>query len=90
MRKYRNTAEEEFAVLARSMGWEVTKRGYPDFICYQGNRMILVEVKKKSSHRLKKSQKKFMDYLSAHGVKCYKWSPDRNWLEKVVQNSRPY
>ena len=38
--------------------------------------MIFVEVKRKSSYFLKNTQMRFMQYLSKHGVKCYRWSPD--------------
>jgi Holliday junction resolvase len=77
---YKNKAEQAFAVAAMENGWMVTKSGYPDFICYKGNDIILVEVKPSQRARLKISQQKFMNSMSKFGVKCYKWYPERNWL----------
>jgi len=81
MKKYKNKAEEAFAKKARDNGWMVTKRGYPDFICYKNGDVMLVEIKARKHHRLKKSQIKIMNISREnHGVKCYKWTPDSNWL----------
>lgn len=81
-RQYKNRAENAFAETARSLGWQVTKVGYPDFICYRGDDLMLVEVKPKKSGRLKTSQHKLMNALkSKYHVKCYRWSPDNNWLK---------
>lgn len=77
-----NFAEKLFAKIARSKGWEVTKRGYPDFICYKGDMLMLVEVKPQKNYRLKISQFRLMNKLSKYGVKCYKWSPDNDWISK--------
>jgi len=79
-RAYLNKAEEEFAQHARRNGWSVTKRGYPDFICYRGNELMLVEVKPDKRHRLKKDQMKFKGEVGRRGIKVYRWSPDSNWL----------
>lgn len=82
-KRYRNIAEDTFSVKARGLGWEVTKCGYPDFICYlPDGRMILVEVKTKMTHKLKKSQRKFMNSAKKGKILCYKWSPDKDWLDK--------
>ncbi len=78
-KKYKNGPEASFANKARDAGWLVTKCGYPDFICYKGTEVILVEVKAKKHHRLKKSQYKFMNALKQYGIKCYRWSPDCDW-----------
>lgn len=81
---YRNLAENQFVQAARAQGWIVSKRGYPDFICRRGDNVMLVEVKKTKGQRLKRSQDFIMNYLAAHGVKCYKWTPDTNWLEETI------
>lgn len=81
-RTYKNTAERSFAEAAREDGWEVTKRGYPDFICYRGDDVMLVEVKKNANTRLKLSQSRIMNFLAKRGVKCYKWSPDKDWITR--------
>ena len=79
-REYRNLAEFEFVRKAVSMGWEVTKRGYPDFICYKGDEFMLVEVKRKRGYKLSKYQYQLMNILKhKYGIKCYKWTPDGEW-----------
>jgi len=79
-RQYKNKAEQIFAEKARLDGWRVTKQGYPDFICYKGRDIMLVEVKQTKYHRLKRGQRKFMNTAARHGLRCYKWSPDNDWL----------
>jgi len=71
-----NKAEAEFFNLMEAKGWELTKKGWPDFACFKRGKLILVEVKPKRSHRLKHWQRKLMLELVKHGVKCYRWSPD--------------
>jgi hypothetical protein len=77
---YKNTSEQAFAERMRAEGWEVTKRGYPDFICYRGNEVMFVEVKPNRFYRLKKCQHKLMNVLSGRGIRCYRWSPDKDWI----------
>jgi uncharacterized protein YebE (UPF0316 family) len=80
-KRYRNEAERDFSDKARENGFDVTKKGYPDFICYgEKGELFFVEVKTKSTQRLKKSQHRLMNALKKHGIKCYKWSPDNDWL----------
>ena len=80
-KEYRNVAERAFSEGARAKGWQVTKRGYPDFICYlPDGGLVLVEVKTKSTHKLHKNQWRLMNVLKNNGIRCYKWSPDRNWM----------
>jgi len=80
-RNYKNDAEKLFAEVARDNGWSVTKCGYPDFICYKDNDLMLVEVKKKRG-RLKTGQHKLMNALSLRGIKCYKWTPETDFFNK--------
>ncbi len=79
-KKFKNPAECAFAEIARANGWSVTKRGYPDFICYKGDKIMFVEVKRRKRYRLKLSQHKFMNTLKGYGVPCYRWSPDSDWF----------
>ena len=81
-----NEAEKVFVDTAREQGWIVTKRGYPDVICYKNGDVMLVEVKRRRKYRLKSSQSRFMGHLSKYGVKCYKWSPDNDWLKNGKNN----
>ena len=81
-RERRNFAERAFEKSAKEKGWYVTKKGYPDFICYSpGGGIILVEVKGNKNQRLKKDQWRFTNSMkNQYGVKCYKWSPDSDWM----------
>lgn len=81
-KSYKNEAEYQFALEASAEGHRVTKRGWPDFICYKKDGTImLVEVKKNKKHGLRKSQMVLMEILSKkYGVPCYRWSPDNDWL----------
>lgn len=82
-RQYRNKAEELFAEQAKTRGWFVTKRGYPDFICYlPDGEVVLVEVKTRKNIKLRKAQYDLMNALKRCGIKCYRWSPDQDWLTK--------
>jgi len=76
----KNEAEASLYKLMRSSGWEVTKRGWPDFACFKDGKMILVEVKPKRSHRLKFWQRRLMRELAEKGVECYRWSPDDGFV----------
>ena len=81
-KRYKNKSEDEFAKHARLLGWEVTKTGYPDFICYKPNGdIVLVEIKPNTKQRLKLGQQRFMNTISSKGIACYRWSPDKNWLD---------
>ena len=72
----RNRFEAELFQLMKSDGWELTKRGFPDFACFRNGELILVEVKPKRSHRLKRAQYRLMLALAQQGVKCFRWAPD--------------
>lgn len=82
-RRPRNKAEAEFYDFAYGEGWEVTKRGWPDFFCWvdDGN-IMLVEVKRSDEVPLKTHQALVMERLASCGVPCFRWSPD-GWLERV-------
>jgi hypothetical protein len=76
---YPNNTEEKFACLAESNGWRVTKRGWPDFLCFgPDGEIIAVEVKPRISGRkhgilklLSREQVAVMDMLKAAGVRCF-------------------
>ncbi len=56
-------------------GWHVTKRGWPDFLCYKDGRLVCIEVKPKRGHRLKSEQLTIMLFLKDAGIECYRWTP---------------
>jgi hypothetical protein len=71
-----NEAERQFKLWAEGNGWEITKRGWPDFICFQDGRAMFVEVKRNKRISLKKSQRTIISILSEAGCDCFKWTPD--------------
>jgi len=82
-KRTRNKAELNFIEFSTKHGWEVTKRGWPDFACFKGRRLVLVEVKKARTIHLKREQMRLMKALAKRGVECYRWSPDAGF-EKVL------
>ena len=82
-RNLKNPAEKLLFDQLTAEGWYVTKRGWPDFACFKGDNLALVEVKPKSSHRLERSQFRLMSTLAKYGVKCFRWSPDLG-LEPII------
>lgn len=73
---YRNQAEEAFRVVAEREGFEITKRGWPDFFCKRDGRVICVEVKPHTQRKPKVEQREILEFLTAHGIECYLWTPD--------------
>lgn len=85
-RKPKNEAEGLFYEQMQANGWSLTKRGWPDFLCVRDGKLCAVEVKPRSDVPLKKNQLAIMGLLSAHGIACYKWTPDGGFEEvKGVQ-----
>lgn len=71
-----NDNERAFQLLAMRNDWTVTKRGWPDFLCYGPNgRIIAVEVKPRQADGFLKSitlaQNRAMKALTKLGVECY-------------------
>lgn len=62
--------------LATERGWDVAKRGWPDFFLQRRDEIIAVEVKGHKDEPLKVDQERIFEFLTNHGVRCYKWSPD--------------
>lgn len=79
---YINQAENELAKQLIDNDYIVTKKGWPDFFCLneQGNAFV-VEVKSRSTHRLKKSQEMILKFLVHKGVRCYRYAPDSGLVE---------
>lgn len=77
---YRKNHENLFASAARENGWEVTKVGFPTFICYRGNDFMLVEVKPKKTYRNKLAVQRFNSAVKKRGIKTYRWYPQRDWF----------
>lgn len=69
---YPNKHENRFAQLAHTLGWRVTKQGWPDFVCYDDDsgQAIFVEVKPRGQ-ALSEYQFELMKVLSRLGAKCF-------------------
>ena len=87
-RRPRNQAEATLFDLMTSHGWTPSKRGWPDFICYKDNRVLVIEVKPHRGRRLKREQLRIMQHLAAHGIDCYRWNPDTGF-EPILGNTQP-
>ena len=80
--RMKNAAEAECKDFIMSTGLQITKLGWPYFFVWHPDGGIaVVEVKRKSTHRLKKSQEQVMAMLAAHGIACYKWTPDVGFIK---------
>lgn len=67
---YPNKHEDAFASMAHVLGWEVSKRGWPDFICWDGDEAIFVEVKPKGRW-LRESQHRLLHFFASKGIPCF-------------------
>ncbi len=83
----KNKAEAALFDELTADGWFVTKKGWPDFSCFKNDRLILVEVKPKRSHALKKMQHQVMLALAERHIPCYRWSPDGGF-EPITPSTR--
>ena len=77
---FKNKAEQSFAEDAQKRGWEVTKRGWPDFLCFKDGRFVAVEVKKTRNSVLRMSQIRVMEALCMAGIRCYRFTPDEGMV----------
>lgn len=75
-RSLKNPSERAFVEWAKSQGWEVTKRGWPDFFCQNAKGIMGVEVKQHGYSSLAPAQWKVMEALQAYGVPVFKWDPE--------------
>ena len=84
-KKPKNVAESIGYDKLASMGFTVTKRGWPDFFCFneKTGEIAVVEVKRNKHHKLKDSQSAVMKALSKHGIPCYKFTADNDQLIKI-------
>lgn len=75
-----NKAERLFFNMMKKDGWDVTRKGWPDYICFKDGELAIVEIKPKSTHRLKGRQQQVMEILSTYGIRCYRWSPNSGFI----------
>lgn len=56
-------------------GWEVFKRGWPDFIAVRNGQVVIVEVKPQPNSRLRHDQQFVTQLLADHGLNVAVWNP---------------
>ena len=78
-KNFKNPAERQLFKELTAQGWYVTKRGWPDFACYKGDSLVLVEVKPAGGYHLKKDQYRLLSALARFGIKCFMWTPDHGF-----------
>lgn len=75
-KEYKNKTEQGFAKFMQNDGYQTTKRGIPDFLCWKGNEIIFVEVKPRGNHRLSQRQCRAIKVLMKAGIKCFRYDAD--------------
>jgi Holliday junction resolvase len=103
--RYKNNAERAFVEKAKSEGWNISKRGWPDFFCEKDGRFMCVEVKPQRAdgrEALKFHQIKRMEWLQFLGAECFvgiegdliPFKPEEEWEKynslKTNRTSRKY
>lgn len=85
---YQSPAEQRFADWAESQGWDVTKRGWPDFICRRDGAIMAVEVKA-GKDDIRPEQIDLLDNLSAAGIPTYVYHDGmglKRWRARKVES----
>lgn len=67
-------------------GWDITRRGWPDFACFRNGEFMVVEVKAKKDRQLRKRQLQVMKELANHGIKTYFYYGETNVLSEVSRD----
>lgn len=75
-----DTPEREFAAKMLAEGWDVTKRGWPDFLCRRNGELMAVEVKGPRDG-LSRQQWETITDLRAAGIPTYVWGPSEGFTE---------
>ena len=82
-RSPRNVAERAAFDLLTDRGDVVSRRGWPDFLCERPDgSLYVVEVKPYPGSPLKHEQRVVLDWLTRHGVECYRYDPTSG-LERI-------
>ena len=79
VRVHQHEADLETAMKMR--GFQVTKRGWPDFICVREKEVFFVEVKSNKRQKLKREQIALHRILVRHGLACLRWDPDQGFTD---------
>jgi len=88
-RRPKNVAEGKLFDLMTGAGWEVTKRGWPDFFCIRDGQVCVVECKPYENSALKATQRIVMRALAAHGIPCFRYDPSSGMNRLLVEDLEP-
>jgi hypothetical protein len=72
--------EQAFREMAEAKGWDVTKRGWPDFLCRRNGELMAVEVKGPRDG-LSPQQYETISDLRRVGIPTFVWGPDTGFTE---------
>jgi Holliday junction resolvase len=67
--------EAECAKALEAEGWEVMKRGWPDFLAVKDGKVRMIEVKPRADRKLSPAQARVAEVLALLGVTVELWSP---------------
>lgn len=73
-----NSAEAKLYAGLEEQGWQIDRKGWPDFLCVRGEEVFCVEVKSPGKTKLRRAnsrQIEVMEVLSRF-FPCYVWTPD--------------
>jgi hypothetical protein len=89
-RDLKNAAEGAFQRLARANGWKVTKRGWPDCLCWKDDgSLFAVEIKPTGRYPLRPEQEFVLQLLADYGIRSYRWSP-KDGFKQIRTTSERY
>lgn len=74
-RRPANDAEGQLFDELTADGWEVMKRGWPDFVAVRNGKVLIIEVKPGKHDRPKVDQEFVMQLLADHGLNVALWNP---------------
>lgn len=81
-------SEQQLADKMMAEGWEVYRKGYPDFLCRKDDTIIAIEVKPNTNINLEPHQITMMGLLKSLGVECYRWSPGSE-ISQNLNSTKP-
>ena len=86
-----NMAEEAFRVWAELNGWEVTKKGWPDFICRGPDGALMAVEVKGPNDQLRHEQSKMLKDLNRCGMPTFTWTMETglHLYPKLARGSDP-
>ncbi len=79
--------EARFVHRATKAGYQVIKKGWPDFVLIKEGRLFAVEVKQEHNG-LTPAQFEIMGLLSQAGIKCLVWKP-KSGFHKFHESMKP-